>query len=87
MARACTRPWAEGGSKVAVRRRNRELARGPRVAKSASMRRFRRPDRLVIRLGNVLPDVQGEIDTRRRDRDPVRDTDQQQVVTGTSLSA
>ena len=45
------------------------------------MRRYRRPDRQMIRIGNILPEVTGEIDTRRREvREPGRDTDQLRTV-------
>jgi hypothetical protein len=39
---------------------------GTRVAVVAAVRRFRRPERVQIRLGNQLPDASGEIDTEVR---------------------
>ena len=51
------------------------------------MRRYRRPERQIIRIGNVLPEVTGEIDTRRRERDPGRDTDQHSTYAVYSITA
>jgi hypothetical protein len=42
-----------------------------RVALTSHMRQFPRPGRVVHRLGNDLPDVSGEIDVRKLEREPL----------------